>query len=118
MFFNSTGTKDGSLGEQIKHFTEEIARVFYNDINLTPGKNWDEAFNMLTKALTNLPTKKKVVLFFDELPWMATKNSKLLQMLDYYWNQHWSRNPRLKLIICGSSATWIVDKIISNRGGT
>ncbi len=117
LFFNSTGTKDGYLIEQIKHFTEEISKVFYNNISIIPGKNWDDTFNILTKALTNISPRKKVVLFLDELPWMATKNSKLLQTLDYYWNQHWSRNPRIKLIICGSSATWIIDKIISNRGG-
>lgn len=117
LFFNITGAKDASLKDQIKHFTEEIARVFYNNITLTPGKNWDETFSILTKALTNLSKKKKVVLFFDELPWMATKNSKLLQTLDYYWNQYWSRNPKVKLIICGSSSSWIVDKVINNKGG-
>jgi len=117
VFFNSTGAKNGSLLEQIEHFTKEISSVFYNDIKLTPGKNWDEAFEMLTKAIEALSKRKKVVLFLDELPWMATKNSKLLQTLDYYWNQRWSRNPNIKLIICGSSATWIIDKIINNRGG-
>ena len=117
LFFNITGIKDGSLAEQIEHFTKEISSVFYNGIKLTCGKNWDETFEMLTKAITDLPKRKKIVLFFDELPWMATKNSKLLQTLDYYWNQHWSRNASIKLIICGSSATWIIDKIINNRGG-
>jgi hypothetical protein len=48
---------------------------------------------------------------------MATKNSKLLQNLDYYWNQHWSQDSRIKLIVCGSSASWILDKIIHNKGG-
>jgi AAA+ ATPase superfamily predicted ATPase len=117
LFFNSSGIKDGSLSDQIKHFTQEISVVFYNGINLTIPESWDKAFEILTKALASLPPKKKIILFFDELPWMATKNSKLLQMIDYYWNQHWSRDARIKLIICGSSATWIIDKIIRNRGG-
>ncbi|MSP53475.1 MAG: AAA family ATPase, partial [Gammaproteobacteria bacterium] len=71
----------------------------------------------LTNAIQNTPKQKKVVLFFDELPWMATKNSKLLQSLDYYWNQHWSKDKRIKLIICGSSAAWIIQKVIKNKGG-
>ena len=117
ILFNSAGTKDGNLADQITLFTQEIARVFYNGAKITPSKNWNETFETLTSALSNIPQHKKIVLFMDELPWMATKNSKLLTMLDYYWNQHWSKDRRVKLIICGSSASWIVDKIINNKGG-
>jgi len=117
VFFNSTGAMEGSMAEQIEHFIEEVSRVFYNGIQLKNGRNWDEVFAVLTKAIESISKRKKIVLFFDELPWMATKNSKLLTTLDYYWNQHWSRNNKIKLIICGSAASWIVDKIISNRGG-
>lgn len=116
-FFNSTGSKDGTMTEQIEHFTEEIGRVFYNGVKLELGKNWDRTFDILTKAINNSPKNKKIILFFDEFPWMATKNSRLLTTLDYYWNQHWSRDKRIKLIICGSAASWIIDKIVSNRGG-
>ena len=75
------------------------------------------AFEELTKAIEGLKTKLRVVLFFDELPWMATKRSKILQALDYYWNRRWSKNSRIKLIVCGSSASWIIKNIIYNKGG-
>ena len=117
IFFNSTGSKDGSLIEQVQHFTKEISKVFYRSIKLESSKNWDSTFELLTKAMETISGNKKIVLFFDELPWMATKNSKLLTTLDYYWNQYWNRDKRIRLIICGSSASWIVDKIISNKGG-
>ena len=117
IFFDAIGAKDASLKEQVKHFTQEIGRVFYNGIRLEAGKNWDEAFKLLTDAIGGIRGKTKIVLFFDEIPWMATKNSKFLQSLDYYWNQHWSKDGRVKLIICGSSASWIIEKIINNKGG-
>ena len=60
---------------------------------------------------------KKIVLFMDEFPWLATKRSGLLDALDYYWNRYWVNDRRIKLIICGSSSSWIVDKIINNKGG-
>lgn len=53
----------------------------------------------------------------DEFPWLATKRSGLLDALDYYWNRYWVNDRRIKLIICGSSSSWIVDKIINNKGG-
>lgn len=117
LFFDVTGSKDGALIEQVRHFTKEIGRVFYNGARLKEPKNWDLAFEMLTEALISVPKNKKIVLFFDEFPWMATKNSRLLQSLEYYWNQHWSRDKRVKLIICGSSASWIIEKIVNNKGG-
>lgn len=118
LFFNVTGSKNGPMLEQINHFTGQISDVFYRGISIQPAKNWDETFKLLTRVLKEQVTEnKKVILFFDELPWMATKNSRLLQALDYYWNQHWSNDKRVKLIICGSSASWIINKIINNKGG-
>jgi AAA+ ATPase superfamily predicted ATPase len=117
IFFNVTGAKDGSMAEQIAHFAKQIGNVFYGGAKLKPGKNWDESLEILTEAINNAPQKQKIILFFDELPWMATKNSRLLQNLDYYWNQYWSNDKRLKLIICGSSASWIINKIIKSKGG-
>lgn len=117
VFFNSIGAKNAPLSEQLNHFVQRIGEVFYKGAILKAVKNWDDAFNLLTEAIKTLPKNKTVVLFFDEFPWMATKNSRLLQNLDYYWNQHWAFEGRIKLIICGSSASWIVNKIINNKGG-
>lgn len=118
IFFNVTGSKDGAMREQISHFTKRMAETFYDGLSVTPGKNWDETFDKLTRAMNNQVSKdKKIVLFFDELPWMATKKSRLLQSLDYYWNQYWSDDSRIKLVVCGSSASWILNKIIRNKGG-
>ncbi len=118
VFFNATGSKDSPIQEQLKHFMAQLSETFYSGTELKDKKNWDGAFEQLTKAIKEqVPAHKKVVLFLDELPWMATRRSRLLEMLDYYWNQHWSQDKRIKLIICGSSASWIIKKIIHNHGG-
>lgn len=116
-FFCITGEKDAPMQKQIEHFTQQISDTFYGGIQLGAGKNWDDTFNLLTKSIKIVKKSYRVVLFFDEFPWMATQNSKLLQSLDYYWNQYWSNDNRLKLIICGSSASWIIDNIVNNKGG-
>jgi len=117
IFFNVTGSKDGKLGEQVENFAQQLGTVFLSSIVPKIGKTWNEAFKMLTHVIANSPKDKKIVLFFDELPWMATRNSRLLHNLDYHWNQHWSNDSRIKLIICGSSASWIINKIIKSTGG-
>lgn len=117
VFFSVTGSKDAPLLEQIKHFTKALGDTFYNGATLKEGKNWDDTFEALTRAINNVDRNKKIVLFLDEFPWMATPKSRLLENLDYYWNQYWSRDSRIKLIICGSSASWIINKIVNNKGG-
>ncbi len=118
VFFFITGEKDAPMNQQIAHFTKQISDVFYEGVELLPKNNWDETFDLLTKAINKKDIKsKKIILFFDEFPWMATRNSKLLQNLDYYWNQYWVDNDKLKLIICGSAASWIINNIVNNKGG-
>lgn len=117
IFFKSVGLKNGTLAMQLKNFMRQMAETFYQGAQLETPKNWEEAFDRLTQAMKSISLDKKIVLFFDELPWMATKNSQLLQYLDYYWNLHWSNQVNIKLIVCGSSASWIIKKIIKNKGG-
>ena len=118
IFFNATGMEDGTTAEQISNFTEEIGEAFlYPGARLGVKKNWRDTFSVLTDTIKATPTHKKIVLFFDEFPWMVAKRSRLLQVLEYYWNHHWSKDPRIKLIICGSASGWILKNIINNKGG-
>lgn len=116
-FFDVSGVKDQSMQAQLSRFLSRIADVFHDQVLSAETKNWDDALGILTKAISKRVEDQPIVLFFDEFPWMVTKNSQLLNYLDYYWNQHWSKDPRIKLIICGSSASWIIDKILNNRAG-
>jgi len=116
-YFEVTGSKKAPMREQIKHFTQEIARVFYHNAPLLPPINWDGAFEMLKQAMDGQSIESKFVLFFDEFPWMASQNSRLLEVVEYYWNRHFSEDPRIKLVVCGSSASWIIKKIIKNKAG-
>jgi len=117
LFFYTTGIKNATYKKQISQFTKIIGDVFYNGADLKPKNNWLETFELLTDSFKNTPKNKKIVIFMDEFPWLATKRSGLLEALDYYWNRYWVDDKRIKLIICGSSSSWIVDKIINNKGG-
>ncbi len=118
VFFHFTGIKDGLLKDQISRFIKAISDTFYKGSEIKKRSAWLEAFDALTDAINKHVEKgKKVVLFLDEFPWMATHKSKLLQTLDHFWNHYWSHDSRIKLVICGSSASWIINKIINNRGG-
>lgn len=116
LFFSMTGTKDGLLSEQLENFTKRVGETFFTGARLEIPSTWKQAFSTLTDYI-RVSKQKKIVLFFDEFPWLVTKNSRLLQTLQFYWNEYWGNDPRIKLIICGSSASWILKNVVNNRGG-
>lgn len=117
MFLHTTGLQKGKLHEQINEFYKQLGVTFYRGTEIKPKEKWLDAFEDLTKAVHDVSKNKTIVIFFDEFPWMATPRSGLLQALDYYWNRYWVHDPRFKLVICGSSASWIIRKVINNKGG-
>ena len=117
VYFECTGIKDGDLRSQLDNFTSVFQKTFFPTINLEPPKSWKAAFQLLTEQIQVIPTNKKMILFFDELPWLATARSNFMQALDYIWNTQWSRMPNVKLLVCGSAASWMLDHLINAKGG-
>lgn len=116
-YFEITGSKDGSLKEQLYNFSLNFSEKYFDGIALTPQKSWIDAFSLLTLQLEKIPTTEKIVLFFDELPWLSSRKSKFVQALDYFWNTKWCKLQNLTLIVCGSAASWMLDNLISAKGG-
>jgi hypothetical protein len=79
-------------------------------------KTWLEAFIALESYLESLPEGKKIV-FIDEMPWMDTPRSNFISGLEHFWNSWASWRDDIKLIVCGSATSWIINNLIKNRGG-
>ena len=112
-----TGLKDGNFHNQLDIFIRAFEKAFQSIYTLAAPTNWMEAFDMLTKAIDQLPKKIPFVIFFDELPWLATAKSGFLQALDHFWNTEWVNRSNIKFIACGSAASWILDNIVNAKGG-
>ncbi len=117
LFFHVTGIQKGAIQVQLKEFAKQIGKAFYQSPSIIPQKNWFDTFEDLTDAINEVPKDQTIVLFFDEFPWMATPRSKILMALELYWNRYWVFDKRVKLVICGSSTSWIINNIINNKGG-
>jgi uncharacterized protein len=117
LFLHATGVQQGSMQTQLTHFAGVLAKSFTQGIEIQPPTSWEHAFKILDQFIAHQQPSSKVVIFLDELPWMATRKAGLLQALDYYWNRYWSMDPKIILVVCGSSAAWLIQKIIYNRGG-
>ena len=78
MVFHLTGLKDATRSLQLDNFVEARNAFFIESEFLEKPRNWFAAFTQL-KKLMGKPKKKKRVLFFDELPWLAENSNEFLK---------------------------------------
>jgi AAA+ ATPase superfamily predicted ATPase len=116
-YFELTGAKDTPLKTQLNNFREEFADAFYSGIKQETPNSWQDAFNQLRRKAEELDPNKKIIIFLDELPWLASRRSGVLESLEQVWNRYLSRLKNVILIVCGSAASWMLNKVIYNKGG-
>jgi len=114
--FDVTGIQNGETDTQLERFRDRLAESMQIKVSLPVPKDWFAAFQLLKEYLQTLPQDKKHVVFFDELPWLATHKSKFLQAYSYFWNS-WAWEQNLVVVICGSAASWMIRKVVNNTGG-
>ena len=117
LFFQSTGLQNGTLKKQLRNFADAMSEIFTHGVQIKTPTSWDDCFRTLNQFLESSKDNRKTVIFMDEVPWMATRKSGFLEALDYYWNRYWSTKTNLILVVCGSSASWLIKNIIYNKGG-
>ena len=112
--FEMTGLKDADLKTQLVNFKLQFEEYFQlQDVDYS---SWLIAFHQLSKAIEARKTKKKKVVFFDELPWMASKRSGFTEALAHWWN-NWACQQNIIVVICGSAASWMLENIVYAKGG-
>lgn len=114
--FYFTAAHEVPKNEQLTNFILQLKRYSGNE-SLSKPKSWFEAFALLGEYLDQLPKGMNKILFFDELPWADTPKSGFLGAFENFWNMRCAGNSDIKLIACGSATSWIINKVINNRGG-
>lgn len=113
--FQMTGIANVLLEQQLANFYVSYNLQSIQKISDVP-KNWFEVFAHLRLIVEKSRIKNKII-FLDELPWMDTPRSNFIPALEHFWNSFGSTQPSLKLIVCGSAASWMINKLINNKGG-
>lgn len=117
LVFEFTGVHEVSLSQQLEGFMDALQLAIAAHMPLATPKNWTMAFTLLNEYLKTKLGKEPAVILFDELPWIHTPKSGFLSAFGHWWNTWASRQPLLKVVICGSAASWMINNIIRNRGG-
>jgi uncharacterized protein len=117
VFCEITGLKDGSMKDQLAIFSRSFQKTFPQEVPLPPLPSWRYAFELLTVSLKKVSRRRKTVIFFDEISWLATPKSGLIQQFDHFWNTEWCKLTHVKVVLCGSAASWILEKLVHAKGG-
>jgi AAA+ ATPase superfamily predicted ATPase len=113
--FHVTGLANSGMKKQLYNFNTSLRK--YSGHPYPLSDKWFDSFEQLIHLLKCLPEEEKKVIFFDELPWMDTHHSGFITALEHFWNGWASSQPDILLIVCGSSTSWMINKLIKNHGG-
>ncbi|MCL2512044.1 MAG: AAA family ATPase [Bacteroidales bacterium] len=122
-YFNKTfsfyisGLANATKAEQLENFHATLGTYSHGKTPYSRAKNWTEAFRQLIHLLERSKKRGKKVVFIDEISWFDTPRSGFITGLEYFWNSWASSRPDILLIICGSATSWIINKLLKNRGG-
>ena len=114
--FQMTGIAGVDKAQQLSNFFSAFQAAATGNSNEPMPGDWFTAFGLLRAFLEKDKRDKKVV-FFDELPWIDTFRSGFLSALEHFWNSWASARTDIVLVVCGSAASWMLSKLINNKGG-
>lgn len=115
--FEVAGLHNGEMKDQLIHFSSTLTKYGWTEASIHPPQTWKEAFDMLERFLDSLTGTNKKVIFLDELPWFDTPRSKFLTAFESFWNAYCTKRTDIICVICGSAASWMIKKVLKNKGG-
>jgi AAA+ ATPase superfamily predicted ATPase len=117
IIFEFSGVHNATLKEQLTNFRNTLAILIKLPLLPAIPQTWTEAFVMLINYAEPLLKKEKCVIFIDEFPWLSSAKSRFLQAFEFFWNSWATKQNNLIFVICGSAASWMIQKVVNNRGG-
>ncbi len=102
--------KKTTLKIQLDTFCKQMAREF--NIPQATYNDWSDALWALGERIQS----GKILLFFDELSWMGTKDPLFLEKIKSFWDNQVSKNHELIFIVCSSASSWIEKNLLSSTG--
>lgn len=113
--FNLSGLAQSTLKQQLANFNMAMQKQ-HPLSSRKSAENWMEAFQQISEVAGKSRYKKKII-FIDELPWLDTPRSNFIQALEHFWNSWASARKDILLVVSGSAASWMINKLINNKGG-
>lgn len=106
------GKQDQGKQEQIKHALYTLSKHFKDPyVAKLDFTTWTEVFDWISQK-----TKKgEWVLYLEELQWLAEYKEDLISDLKVVWDNDFSKNPKFRLVLCGSAPSYMLSKVVRSK---
>lgn len=100
---------------QIRRAFDQLASYtgnkLYQDLTIA---GWSTFFEKLCDILEG-EAASSVTLYLEELQWLANYDTELLAELKYFWDNRLRHLPKLLLVLCGSSPSFMINKVVRSK---
>ncbi|MGL9731448.1 MAG: AAA family ATPase [Wolbachia sp.] len=96
--------KHTTISHQLNEFSRQIARQF--NTSFARYDDWSDLLWAVGERLLS----GKILLLFDEISWMGSKDPTFLGKIKNFWDTQLKNNNKLIFVVCGSASFWIEKK--------
>ncbi len=110
-FFSFEGLENQSNSAQKKIIIEQL-KGYGVSLSLSKAASWYEILSHLSDLIDPHET---TIILLDELQWLAHYRSELVSNIKIIWDSILAKHQNLKLVLCGSVASFMVKKVIRSK---
>jgi AAA+ ATPase superfamily predicted ATPase len=113
IFYQFSGlppTNSTTHQSQLNEFSRQLS--IQTGLPEVQADDWSKLFVLLAEKIKT----GRVIVLFDEISWMGSKDPDFLGKLKNAWDVYFKKNPKLIFILCGSVSAWIDKNILSSTG--
>lgn len=110
-FYSFEGLENLPVSKQKRSFIEQLASYGVKTA-LDNNASWYEILCLLKELINKTEI---TVILLDELQWLANYRAELISNLKLVLEQVLSKHHNLKLVLCGSIASFMINKVIKSR---
>lgn len=106
------GIEGGNEEQQLKQAISQLT----HQLKEHPVAYWNpKSFTDLFRLLEPIVKKGIWTIFLEEYQWLSSYGSSVTSELKIAWDNWFSKNKQLKLILCGSSPSFMISKVLMSK---
>jgi AAA+ ATPase superfamily predicted ATPase len=96
---------------QIARFTGDPMHALIRTESHAGKPSWRNVFELLHSIVAS----GVWTLYFEEVQWLAAYKDSFAGELKFYWDNFFRHNPRLLIVLCGSSPSFMINHVVKSR---
>ena len=114
--YSSESKRKSRMKDQLRHFHHSLLMQGMQKSRVP--ETWLDAFYMLEQFLLEKAQEGgRLLVFLDEIQWLDSPRSGFMTGFEAFWNGWACHRHDIMVIVCGSSSSWVLDKLVNNHGG-